>query len=476
MTNLVWIKNDLRIHDNRALYSACKNKNKKIIALFMLISKVWKNRKLNIQYSFLHKRLFFLQQEFLNLNISFIYRKLKNFKESIKYLLLICKKYQITSIFYNHQYHFNDKKENTYIKNFFKIHKIKIKILHDNILVNPNLIKNNLGKTYQVFSFFKKKILNILKKNKKFSILKLKVLHKSNVFFKKKKLFLNNQFKEFNVNKFPYIDNDILKKIKRFFKKKILYYEKNKDFPYLNNTSQFSVYFSLGIISIREFFNHIILYSQKKNMNVSVFLDKILWREFFKHLFFKFSITHKNTFLKNWEKKIQWSRNYSHFYAWKNGLTGIPIIDAGMRQLNKLGWMHNRLRMITANFLVKNLLINWRFGAKYFMMHLIDFDYSLNNGNWAWIASVGTDSMPYIRTFNPYLQSKKFDSQGLFIKKYIPELKNVPKEYIHNPHIWLNKNKLSKIYPNPIIDYQKNKNIFIKQIKTILYQKKYIHE
>ncbi|MCW5197702.1 deoxyribodipyrimidine photolyase [Buchnera aphidicola (Chaitophorus viminalis)] len=194
----------------------------------------------------------------------------------------------------------------------------------------------------------------------------------------------------------------------------------------------------------------------------------MLWREFFKHLFFQFSIKHKNTFLKSWEKKIQWSDNYSYFKAWKKGLTGFPIIDAGMRQLNKLGWMHNRLRMITSNFLVKNLLINWRYGEKYFMIRLIDFDYSLNNGNWTWIASIGTDSVPYIRTFNPYLQSKKFDFNGFFIKKYIPELKHVPKKYIHEPHIWLKKNKLSKIYPNPIINYHKNKNIFIKQIKKIL--------
>ncbi|CAL4321503.1 Deoxyribodipyrimidine photo-lyase [Buchnera aphidicola (Chaitophorus populicola)] len=471
MTNLVWLKNDLRIHDNHALYNACKNK-KKIITIFILTSKIWKKRKFHTQFSFLHKRLFFLQQELLNLNISFIYKKLKNLQESMKYLLFICKKYQITSIFYNHQYKFHNEKEDIYITNFFKIHKIKIKIFHDNILINPNLIKNNLGKTYRVFSFFKKKILKILKNKKKFPILKLKIFNTSNLFFKKKTLKLDNQLKKFNKKRFPYKDNDILKKIKLFFKKKFFNYFKNKDFPYLNNTSQFSVYFSLGVISIREFFNYILLYSNKNHVNYFSFLDKILWREFFKHLFFTFSISSNNTFLKNWEQKIKWKNNNFYFQAWKNGCTGFPIIDAGMRQLNKLGWMHNRLRMITANFLVKNLLINWRLGARYFMINLIDFDHALNNGNWTWVASIGVDSVPYIRTFNPYLQSKKFDPKGLFIKKYVKELKNVPEKYIHNPHLWLKKKKLTKKYPNPIINYQKNKNIFIKQVQKILYKKK----
>lgn len=472
MTNLVWIKNDLCIYDNYALYYACKNKNKKIITLFLLNSEIWRTRKFSKQFSFLHHRLFFLQKKFFNLNISFIYKKLKNFQESIKYLLSICKKYKVTSIFLNHQYKSYNKIEDNYIKNFFKTYKIKIKVFHNNILVNPKLIKNNLGLAYRVFSFFKKKVLNVLSKKKKFSILKIDIRKKSNIFFYKKKLSLDHQLKKFNTKEFPYTDNKVLKKIKNFFKKKFFYYNKNKDFPFLDNTSQFSIYFSLGIISVRKIFNYILLYSKKNNINYTVFLDKILWREFFKHLFFSFSITHKNTFLKNWEKKIKWDNNKSHFQAWKKGLTGFPIIDAGMRQLNNIGWMHNRLRMLTANFLVKNLLIDWRFGAKYFMINLIDFDFSLNNGNWTWIASVGTDSVPYIRTFNPYLQSKKFDPDGYFIKKYIPELKNVPKKYIHNPHIWLKKKKIFKIYPNPIINYQINKNIFIKQIKKIICQKK----
>jgi len=139
-----------------------------------------------------------------------------------------------------------------------------------------------------------------------------------------------------------------------------------------------------------------------------------------------------------------------------------------MRQLNLTGWINNRIRMITANFLVKNLLIDWRIGAKYFMLNLIDSDFSLNYGNWQWISSIGTDSVPYIRNFNPYIQSKKFDFNGKYIKKYVKELKNVPIKHIHKPSDWLKKNDSNSKYPKPIVKYRLVKKIFEKQIKKII--------
>ncbi|USS94513.1 FAD-binding domain-containing protein [Buchnera aphidicola] len=472
MNNLVWFRNDLRIEDNLALNNACKNKKKNIIALFMSTTKQWKKHNISdIQAFFIYKRLLFLKKKLKKLNISFLYKELNNFSDSVKYLLLICKKYKINKVFYNYQYEYNEKKRDLNSYKLLSINKINMYGFHDSILINPKMIKTNSKKAYKVFSFFKKKALFILNKNSFFN--KKKYLKNCSI-LKRKKLFLkfskekipyfNFYKKKFNKKYFPIKDKKIFIKIKNFFKKKIKFYAKNKDFPYLNNTSFFSVYLSLGIFSVRKIFYHIKIL-KKKDKNSFIFLEKLLWREFFKHLVNFYPILSRNGSLKTFKTKIKWKNNINHLNSWKNGCTGFPIIDAGMRQLNKIGWMHNRLRMLTSNFLVKNLLINWRLGEQYFMLKLIDSDYSLNNSNWQWISSIGTDSSFYIRTFNPYIQSKKFDCNGIFIKKYIKELKNVPIKYIHKPYLWLKKNEPYSNYPKPIVEYEKVKNIFLKKIK-----------
>ncbi|RLR58013.1 deoxyribodipyrimidine photolyase, partial [Pseudomonas aeruginosa] len=143
------------------------------------------------------------------------------------------------------------------------------------------------------------------------------------------------------------------------------------------------------------------------------------------------------------------------FTAWTQGLTGFPIIDAAMRQLNHTGWMHNRLRMLTASFLVKDLLIDWRWGERYFMTKLLDGEFSANNGGWQWAASTGTDAVPYFRIFNPTTQGKKFDPDGEFVRQWLPELANVPNRYIHTPHEWAMKTNSYLDYPLPIVDHAK---------------------
>lgn len=225
-----------------------------------------------------------------------------------------------------------------------------------------------------------------------------------------------------------------------------------------------SPYLSLGVISARYCLQMILKKYQKTELTIilnSSWVNEIIWREFYYHLLINFPILGKSQSLLKWEKKIHWENNINYFNAWKNGQTGFPIIDAAMKQLNKTGWMHNRLRMITSSFLVKNLLIDWREGEKYFMYNLIDGDYALNNGGWQWSASIGSDSTPYIRIFNPLRQSKIFDKSGVFIKKYLPELKIIPNNYIHNPYEWIIKNDCKIDYPKPIINYKNSKEKFL---------------
>lgn len=235
-----------------------------------------------------------------------------------------------------------------------------------------------------------------------------------------------------------------------------------------------SVYFSTGILSpirclliIHRYYSNTEYEQLIKNCR---WIHELIWREFFKHLLYFYPMLSYKKVLCNWEKNIKWNNNKKNLNAWKKGKTGFPIIDSGMRQLNKIGWMHNRLRMITASFLVKNLLIDWREGEKYFMSKLIDGDMALNNGGWQWISSTGYNHMPYFRVFNPILQSKEFDKKGKFIKKHIPELKKTSLINIHNPDLW-NKNDKKKVnYPHTIINLKSSKKIALKIFKLARYK------
>ena len=168
-----------------------------------------------------------------------------------------------------------------------------------------------------------------------------------------------------------------------------------------------------------------------RDEGVKIWINEIIWREFYKYILFHNPRVSKNLSFSEKYDDFPWSDNQDYFIAWSNGETGVPIIDAAMKQLNSTGWMHNRLRMIVAMYLSKNLLIDWRQGEKYFMQNLIDGDFASNNGGWQWSASTGVDAAPYFRIFNPITQSEKFDKKGVFIKKWLPELSSV--KNIHNP-------------------------------------------
>jgi deoxyribodipyrimidine photo-lyase len=209
-------------------------------------------------------------------------------------------------------------------------------------------------------------------------------------------------------------------------------YDETRDYPYLNSgTSKLGLHLRFGTISIRK----LATFALKTNQT---FLNELIWREFFSQILFHFPQVQTKAFKAQYDK-IQWQNDPNHIKAWQNGQTGYPIIDAGMRELNATGHMHNRVRMIVASFLVKDLLCDWRIGEAYFAEKLLDYDLASNNGNWQWAAGTGCDAAPYFRIFNPELQTKRFDPELKYIKKWVPELE-------------------SPNYPSPIVDHKLAKN------------------
>lgn len=242
--------------------------------------------------------------------------------------------------------------------------------------------------------------------------------------------------------------------------KKLAQYKETRDLPYLS-TSNLSAHNKFGTVSIRELY-HSIADDLGKN---SVLIAQLYWRDFFYHVAFHNPRVFGGAFQEKYDA-LTWSKSTKNFQAWCTGTTGFPIVDAGMRQLNETGYMHNRTRMIVASFLTKDLHIDWQWGEKYFAQQLIDYDPCVNNGSWQWAASTGCDAQPYFRIFNPWLQQKKFDPECTYIKTWIPELKNTD---IHTIHNWFNPlyRGHSTKYPAPMVDHKTEAELTIKWFKSV---------
>lgn len=228
--------------------------------------------------------------------------------------------------------------------------------------------------------------------------------------------------------------------------KKNTHYTNDRDFPYKNATTGLSPHLKFTTCSVREMYHAI-----KKNMpNPTSCLRQLYWRDFFTLIAYHYPHVFGHAYHRKYDH-LKWNNNKRLFKAWCLGQTGFPIVDAGMRELRQTGSMHNRVRLITASFLVKDLHIDWRWGEKYFAQHLVDYDPSINNGNWQWVASTGSDAQPYFRIFNPWLQQRKFDKDCQYIKKWIPELKQLRPQYIHR---WYNSKYHSLAqYAPPVVDH-----------------------
>ena len=223
-------------------------------------------------------------------------------------------------------------------------------------------------------------------------------------------------------------------------------------------TSLLSAYIKFGCISVREVYSFFVK-SFGKNSEI---LRQLIWREFYAHLLYGYP----QVLDQKVNNPIRWPYNEEYLNAWMKGKTGFPVVDACMRQLNATGWMHNRGRLIASSFLVKTLLVDWRLGEQYFAKHLVDYDVASNNGNWQWISGTGVDSMPYFRVFNPWTQSEKFDADGIYIKKWVPELKNVDSRDLHNWNQSCFLQKYERIrYPKPIVDFDEQRKRFLELYK-----------
>ena len=430
MHNLFIFNSDLRLRDNLALFNAAKN-GESLTVLYIFNQKKWiDHNESDLKIAFQLKHLKELSKGLNTLNISLKLIEAEGIRDESKRIIEFVKTHKISEVFINKDYGFNETQRDLDLDEELARLKIRLNI-YDSSIFDPNSIKTQSNTFFKVFTPYSRAFRSKLITSKLQSVglpkkQKIKIFESDEI--------KNIELDETRVNileAYTAGEENALSKLEEFIDHKILNYKDKRDFPAIEGTSSLSPYLSSGILSSRQCLLKVFEKFSENEIGVKTWVTEIIWREFYKYILFHNPRVSKNLSFSEKYDEFPWSDNEDHFISWSKGETGVPIIDAAMRQLNNTGWMHNRLRMIVAMYLSKNLLIDWRKGEEYFMKNLIDGDFASNNGGWQWSASTGVDAAPYFRIFNPITQSEKFDKKGDFIKKWLPELESV--KNIHDP-------------------------------------------
>ena len=374
------------------------------------------------------------------------------------------------SIYWNKVYEPEYLKFDEYLSRNLKNRSIHFKRFKGNALNEIDEIKKSDGTPFKVFTPFwrnaeKYYIEKIPSNEKIIKKCKNKINYFSNCIEPEKIMPKKKWFKNFE-NIWSPEEQSALKELKDFIAERISNYSEGRNFPSIVGTSKLSPFIKFGQIHVETIWKEC-LKKNLKNLGISKFLAEIGWREFNHSLINNFPYMLKNNYSKKFDK-FPWEKNSKYLTAWKKGLTGYPIVDAGMRELYSTGWMHNRVRMIVGSFLVKHLLIDWKEGEKYFRNCLLDYSPASNVAGWQWVAGCGADAAPYFRIFNPILQGEKFDKEGEYVRTWVPELKNISKKFIHKPwELKDEKFRLGKDYPYPIVKHEEARAKALKAFKKI---------
>lgn len=456
-THLVWLRNDLRINDNTALSAACRDSKAQVLALFIATPQQWQQHHMAPkQAAFIHQNLCVLQETLAGRGIKLHYHQCADFAASVDFLAQFCEQHHVDALYYNYQYEINERERDAAAEKRLDAQGVICQGFDDSLLLPPGSVQTGSHTMFKVFTPFSRAFVRRLHQGLPECHPAPKAREEAPLSPGKTIPAFDYPFEEVDASLFPAGEEAALKQLRHFGKQAVQHYPNVRDLPALDGTSRLSPYLAIGVLSPRQCL-HRILKEHPDALNEGkafTWLNELIWREFYRHLMVAFPALCKHQPFVDWTRNVRWQKNADHLTAWQQGKTGYPIVDAAMRQLNTLGWMHNRLRMIVASFLVKDLLIDWHDGERYFMQQLIDGDLAANNGGWQWAASTGTDAAPYFRIFNPTTQGERFDKQGEFIRQWLPELDAVPDSDIHQPHLWAKKNNKTLDYPAPIVEHK----------------------
>jgi len=426
---IFWFRRDLRVEDNTALYNAL-NERGNVLPLFIFDSGITDHleNKSDPRISFILDEVHAIKRKFEAAGSSLLIR----YGNPVEIFKALTEKYAVAAVYANHDYEPYARTRDETVAKALKEKAIVFKTFKDQAIFEKDEVVKDNGKPYTVFTPYSRKWKTTL------GVAEMEILPSEKLLGKSLKTERLSNFDlaeagfRYQSFRFPErtVDAEILKN-----------YHKTRDIPSLKGTSRLSLHLRFGTISIRK----LVKFAIKSN---ETYLNELIWRDFYMMILWHFPQVVSQSFKPQYDN-IRWLNNEDDIEAWREGKTGYPIVDAGMRQLNQTGYMHNRVRMITASFLVKHLLTDWRRGEAYFAEKLLDYELSSNNGGWQWAAGSGCDAAPYFRVFNPELQTKKFDAGFEYIRKWVPEFEDFK-------------------YPKPIVEHKFARERVLNEYKRAL--------
>jgi deoxyribodipyrimidine photo-lyase len=429
-TNIFWFRRDLRLEDNRGFYEALKSEHA-VLPIFIFDSEILdKLPESDSRVTFIHETLQHMRQTLrgdYNSSIAMFYGKPKDiYKQLIE-------NYNIDTVYTNHDYEPYATERDTEIKSFLVTHDIAFKTYKDQVIFEKSEVVKKDGDPYKVYTPYMRTW------KEKFKTIDFRS-YETEVYFKNlipDKELPNLSLSEigFQTSNQPIAPYEVTPHL-------IQHYEDTRNFPAKDSTSRLGPHLRFGTVSVRRMVKKAIAETNE------IFWQELIWREFFMQILWHFPHTSKAAFKPKYDR-IEWRNNESEFKRWCEGQTGYPLVDAGMRQLNETGFMHNRVRMLVGSFLCKHLLIDWRWGEAYFAEKLHDYDMSSNIGNWQWVAGTGVDAAPYFRIFNPTSQIQKFDKALDYINKWVPDFQELT-------------------YPQPMVEHKMARERCLKTYKSAL--------
>lgn len=461
--SLCWFRRDLRIDDHAALYHALKHSSK-VYCVFVFDTDILSQLtdKSDRRVDFIWQSAGELQQALEKLGGGLIIRH----GSALAEVSALAEELGVDALYFNHDYEPDAMGRDDMVRRILQQRNIVCHSYKDQVIFEKNEVLSQSGGAYNVFTPYKNAWL---KKLEPFFVKAYPV--------EKYAAALAAQSSHLpSLDELGFQRTDLklatamsgAKSLFESFTQRIAHYHERRDFPSAQGPSYLSVHLRFGTISIRELVRFAL---SQDGPGAQTWLSELIWRDFYQMLLYHYPNVVGHAFREKYDK-IQWPGSESNFLAWCSGQTGYPLVDAAMRQLNQTGYMHNRLRMVSASFLVKDLQIDWKKGEEYFAQKLLDYDLAANNGGWQWAASTGCDAQPWFRIFNPVTQSEKFDAKGDFIRQYIPELSRCDAKEIHAPwKMSLARQQASNIaigknYPAPLVEHAVARELTLALFKT----------
>ncbi len=461
MRSLVWFRSDLRAGDNTALHAAARGSDRGVIGVFVLAPGEWRAHDVaRIKVDFVLRSVRDLSRSLARLNIPLLVLHGAGSARVPGLLLGVARDHGCDALWFNREHGVDERRRDEAVASAFERAGLAVHVRDDQCVLAPGRVRTGDGRFFSVFTPFRRAWLLALAEEGGVRVVPAPRRQAATGIDSSP---IPDSVRGFvppepgaSARLWPAGERGAGGRLRRFVAAKLDRYKTDRDFPALDATSRLSPYLAVGAISPRRCVSAAIEANDGRagtgRAGPVAWINELIWREFYIHLMTGFPRVSMNRAFKPGAERIAWRDDDGAFDRWAAGRTGVPMVDAGMRQLLAEGWMHNRVRMIAAMYLAKHLLIDWRRGERHFMRHLIDGVLASNNGGWQWCASTGADAAPYFRIFNPTAQSRRFDPQGTYIRRYVPELRAFRSDAIHEPHGGGGAPSAAE-YPRPIVEH-----------------------